>query len=102
MHFQLTRTVWKCFLCFQDSLRCTVYTTNVPSNFLKSVCAKNFLCETLCQHSSEFRTTYMKYVQKHFGKEHLWSLQVFLRVLIWRPVCVRTCAQLRGNIVYYP
>jgi len=35
-----------------------------------------------------------KYVQKHFLKENVCALQVFLRVLISRPLC----AQLRGNI----
>jgi len=38
----------------------------------------------------------MKYVQTHFLKENLCALQVYLRALISRPVCV--CAQLRGNI----
>src|SRR6218665_739432 len=33
-----------------------------------------------------------------FLKENLCVLQVFLCVLISRPVCARTCAQLRGNI----
>ena len=33
-----------------------------------------------------------------FLKEHLCARQVFLCVLISRPVCARTRAQLRGNI----
>jgi len=40
----------------------------------------------------------MKHVQKHFLKENSCALQVFLCVLTSRPVCARTCAQLRGNI----
>jgi len=36
--------------------------------------------------------------QKHFWKEHLCVLQVFLCALISRLVCVRTCTHLRGNI----
>jgi len=43
-----------------------IVTTNAPSNFLKSVCAQNFLCATFYQHSSIFRTTRMIYVQKYF------------------------------------
>jgi len=38
--------------------------SNVPSNFLKSVCA------TFYQDSSVFGTTCMKYVQKDVWKEH--------------------------------
>jgi len=45
-----------------------------------------------------FKKTYMKYVKKIFFKESLRALQVFLCALISRPVCVRTCAQLRGNV----
>jgi len=40
----------------------------------------------------------MKCEQKHFWKEHLCALQVFLCALVSRPVRVRTLAQLRGNI----
>jgi len=42
----------------------------------------------------------MKYVQKHFWKEQLRALQVFLCALVSRLiiVCARTRAQLRGNI----
>ena len=40
-----------------------------PLNFLKSVCTQNFLCATLYQHSSIFRMTCMKYMQKHFLKK---------------------------------
>ena len=54
-----------------------VASTNVPSNFVKSVCAQNFLCATLYQHSSIYRTTCVKHVQKHFLKENLCALQVF-------------------------
>src|SRR6218665_1954324 len=50
---------------------------NVPSNFSKSVCAENFFCATFFQDSSVYGTTCMKYVQNHFGKEHLYVLQVF-------------------------
>src|SRR6218665_279938 len=45
--------------------------------------------------------TCMKYVQKHFWREHLCALHVFLcalTALVPRPVCAQTCAQLRGNI----
>ena len=71
---------------------------NIPSNFLKSVCAQNFLCATFYQHSSIFRTPCRKYAQTHCLKENLCVLQVFLYALISRPVCARTLAQLRGNI----
>jgi len=40
----------------------------------------------------------MKYVQKHFWKEHLCALQVFLCALFSSPLCARVQAQLRGNI----
>jgi len=40
--------------------------------------------------------TRMKYVPKHFWKEHLRALQVFLCALISRPVCTR--AQLRAGV----
>jgi len=33
--------------------------TNVPSNFLKFVCAQNFVCATFHQDSSIFRTTFI-------------------------------------------
>src|SRR6218665_1775074 len=42
--------------------------TNVPSNFVKSMCSTNFLCTTFYQQSSKFRTPSMKYVQTHFKK----------------------------------
>jgi len=65
-----------------------------PSNFLKSLCAQNFLCATFYQHSSIFRTPHMKYVQTHILTENLCALQVFLCALI-------SHAQLRGNIDHY-
>jgi len=40
----------------------------------------------------------MKCVQKHFLKENLYVLQVFLCAVISQPVCTHTCTQLRGNI----
>jgi len=40
----------------------------------------------------------MKYVQNHFWKEDLCALQVFMCALVSQLVCVRTRAQLRGNI----
>jgi len=40
----------------------------------------------------------MKCVQKHYLKENLCALQVFLCALISRPAWARTHAQLRGNI----
>jgi len=69
--------------------------TNVPSNFLKSVCAQNFLCATFYQHSSIFKTPCMKYV--HLC---LCALQIFLCAFISRPVRALTRAQLRGNIAW--
>src|SRR6218665_2993528 len=68
---------------------------NVPSKFVKSVCAKNFLCATIYQHSYIFRMPCMKYVQKHFLKENLCVLQDFLCALISRPLCMCTRAQLK-------
>jgi len=41
---------------------------NVASNFVKSVCAKIVLCATFYQHSSIFRMTCIKCVQKTFFK----------------------------------
>jgi len=41
----------------------------------------------------------MNYVQTHFLKGNLCVLQVLLCALISQPVCMCTCAQLRGNIV---
>jgi len=74
--------------------------TNIPSNFLKSV-HTNFLCATFYQHSSIFRMPCMKYMQTHFLKENLCAFQSFLVcALISRPVRARTCAKLRGNIVF--
>ena len=43
--------------------------TNEPSNFLKSECSLNFLCATFYEHSYIFKTTYLKYVQKHFKRK---------------------------------
>jgi len=40
----------------------------------------------------------MKYVQKHFWREHLCALQVFLCAPVSQLVCAHTCAQLRRNI----
>src|SRR6218665_1349267 len=71
---------------------------NVPSNFLKSLCAQHFLCTTFYQHSSIFRMPCLKYVQTHLLKGDLCALKVFLSALISRPVCTHTHAQLRGNI----
>ena len=73
-------------------------TGNVPSNFLKSVCAQNFPCATFYQHLYIFRITFMKYAQKHFLKENLCALHIFLCAHVSRPVCARTRAQLRRNI----
>src|SRR6218665_2454499 len=44
-----------------------------------------------------YRTTCMKHVQKHFSKENLCALQVFLCVPIARPVCAHRHEQPRGN-----
>src|SRR6218665_296399 len=60
--------------------------SNVPSIFSKSVCTYNFFCAIFHQDSSVFGTTCMEYVQKHFWKEHLCALQVFLCVLVSRLV----------------
>jgi len=72
---------------------CFRLTINVLSNSWKSVCTWNFFCPTFCQDSSVFGMTCMKYVQKHFCKEHLCAL-------VSRLVCARTCAELRGNVAY--
>jgi len=42
----------------------------------------------------------MKYVQETFLKKNLCVLKVLLCALISRPVCARTHAQLRENIVH--
>src|SRR6218665_2158853 len=51
---------------------------NVPSNFLKPVCATKFLCATFYQHSSIYRTTRMIYVQKTFFKGEFMCAPSFL------------------------
>src|SRR6218665_3416056 len=56
------------------------------------------VCATVYQNSSVFITMHIKYVQKHFSKEHLCALKVSLCAFVSRPLCARTCAQLRGNI----
>jgi len=40
----------------------------------------------------------MKYVQKHFWRERLCALYVFLCAHVSRPVCASRRAQFRGNI----
>src|SRR6218665_3705871 len=68
--------------------------TNVPSNFLKSVYVWykiSIFCAKLNLKSAEFEMMCMKYVQKHFWREHLCALKVFLCALVSR-------TQLRGNI----
>src|SRR6218665_962807 len=66
---------------------------NVPSNFSKSVCVNNFFCAIFYQDSSVFAMACMKYVQKHFWKEHLCALQVFFCALVsWL-----VCAELAGG-----
>jgi len=40
------------------------------------------------------------YVEEHFWKIIFFALHVFLYVRVLRTVCVRTRAQLRGNITY--
>jgi len=49
---------------------------NVRSNFLKSMCTKNFMCATFYQHLSIFRIMYMKCVPQNFLKENLCTPQV--------------------------
>jgi len=44
-----------------------------------------------------FTSTHL-YLERHVSKENLWALQVSLRALISQPMCMSTCAQLRGNI----
>lgn len=81
----------------KQNILCVV-TSNIPSNFFKSVCAKNFWCATFYQHSSRFRMTRMKYVLKKF----------FYRTIYVRPKISCVCStrdlsagiQLRGNIGY--
>jgi len=58
--------------------------SNVPSNFLKFVCAQNLLCATFYQDSC------MKHLQEHFLHEILCALHVFLCALISRPVRAHT------------
>src|SRR6218665_669673 len=70
----------------------------LPLNFPKYVSAQNFFCPTFYQDASVFGTTCMKYVQKHFWREHLCALQVFLCAPVSQLVCTHTCAQLRRNI----
>src|SRR6218665_275202 len=70
--------------------------TNVPSNFLTLYVHK--ISFPFYQGSSVYGKICMKYVQIHFLQEMFCALQVFLCALISQTVCVRTCAQLRGNI----
>ena len=69
-----------------------VLDNNVNSNFLKSVHKISY------SNLSEFGMTCMKMCQKVFVGNLLCALQVFLLALVSRPVCARTCAQLRKNI----
>ena len=64
-----------------------IFTTNVSSNFLRSVSAKNFLCAKFYKHSSILRMTCTKYVPKHCLKENICVLQVLL--------CLHTCTAQR-------
>jgi len=50
-------------------------------------------------HIDDTSTTCMKYVQKHFSKDHLCALQVFLCALVSRLVCTPTNAQFRAVAV---
>src|SRR6218665_1467100 len=45
--------------------------TMFPLIFIKVCVHKHFFCATFYQHSSVFETMCMKYVQRHFWKEHL-------------------------------
>ena len=54
--------------------------------------------QSLCAHKILFSYVFGTMCIKHFWKEHLCALEVFLCLLISRLVCVRAHAQLRGNI----
>src|SRR6218665_1709748 len=64
--------------------------------------AQNFLCATCYPHSYLYRKICITHVRKTFLKENLCALQIVVCALISRPLCARTRAQLRGNIVAIP
>ena len=64
--------------------------------FFLNLCAHKMFA-TFYQDPSVFGTTCMKYVPKHFWKEHLCALQVFLCVLVSQLVCARAHS-LRGTL----
>src|SRR6218665_610863 len=66
--------------------------------FLK-VCVrmKFFVCNILPGLICNWNDVY-EICEKHFWKEHLCALKVFLCALVSQPMCARTRAQLRGNI----
>lgn len=68
--------------------------------FITDLSCNNFqMNSTFCQDSSSvFGTACIKYVQKHFQRQNLCALQVFLGALLSRLVCAHTRAHLRGNI----
>ena len=74
--------------------------TNVPSNLLKSVCAENFFCATFYLNSSDCGMMCMKMWKKHFWRDHLCALQVFLCALISRPVCIRKALREHRLLLY--
>src|SRR6218665_633756 len=84
-----------CFSVLRFLLGRPTHGTNVPSDFFKICVGIKFY-----RNSSQFGMTYMIYVRKHFWKEHLCALEVFLRALISHPTCMcaRTRPQLRVNI----
>src|SRR6218665_3351945 len=71
----------------------------VPSNFLKPVCAQNFLCATFYKQSSIFRMPCLKYVQTHFLKENLCAPK-FYSVRSSHDLCAREHAHsLEGTLL---
>ena|SRR6218665_3821071 len=72
----------------QENRKPAEHVNNVPSNFLKSVCAQNFLCATFYQHSSTFRTTCTKCV-KNILKREIFVRSKFLCVRSSHGLCAR-------------
>ena len=61
---------------------------SVPSDYLKSVCAKSFFCATFYLTSSEFGLTCMKYMEKNIFEGNIYvRSQVFLCVRSSHDLC---------------
>src|SRR6218665_1410974 len=80
------------------SVDCNLGSSTTFPLIFQSLCAQRISFVQHFTRTHVFGMTCMKYVQKHFWKEHLCVLQVFLCALVSRLLCACTRAQLTGNI----